>query len=130
VKSAFLNGSIQQVVYVEQPSSFEDPKFLDHVLKLHMVRYGLKHAPRAWYGCSKEFLLKQGFEISKPNSTLFTHKVNKDIFIYRIYVDDIIFGSTTHSFCEEFGWIMTKRFEISMMDGLKLFLVFLKGKWT
>jgi hypothetical protein len=88
------------------------------------VLYGLKQAPRAWYECLKEFLLKQGFEIGKVDPTLFTRKVGKDIFVCQIYVDDIIFGSTNHTFCEEFSRIMTKRFEMSMMGELKFLLGF------
>jgi hypothetical protein len=48
--------------------------------------------------------------MGKADSTLFTHKVDNDIFICQIYVDDIIFGSTDKKFCEEFSRIMTKRF--------------------
>jgi hypothetical protein len=62
--------------------------------------------------------------MGKANSTLFTHKVDKDIFICQIYVDDIIFGSTDKKFYEEFSRIMTKGFEISMMGELKFFLGF------
>ena len=58
VKSAFLNGPIQELVYVEQPPGFEDHKFPNHVYKLQKALYGLKQAPRAWYECLKEFLLK------------------------------------------------------------------------
>jgi len=94
VKSEFLNGPIQEVVYVEQPPGFEDPKFPNHVFKLQKELYGLKQAPRAWYECLNEFLLKQGFDIGKADPTLFTHKVRNDIFVCQIYVEDIIFGST------------------------------------
>jgi hypothetical protein len=69
-------------------------------------------------------LLKQGFEIGKADPTLFTRKVNKDIFVCQIYVDDIIFGHTNYDFCEEFSRIMTKRFEMSMMGEFKFFLGF------
>jgi hypothetical protein len=51
VKSAFLNGPLQEEVYVEQPPGFEDPRFPNHVYKLHKALYGLKKAPRAWYEC-------------------------------------------------------------------------------
>ena len=90
----------------------------NHVYKLNKAVYGLKQAPRTWYYCLNDFLLKQGFEIGKADATLFTRKVNNDIFACQIYVDDIIFGSTNHSFCEEFSRIMTTRFEISMMGAL------------
>jgi hypothetical protein len=92
VKSAFLNGPISELVYVEKPPGFEDSKFPNHVYKLHKALYGLKQAPRAWYECLKDFLLRKGFEIGKADPTLFTRKIDKDIFVCQIYVDDIIFG--------------------------------------
>jgi hypothetical protein len=62
--------------------------------------------------------------MGKADSTPFTNKVDKDIFVCQIYVDDIIFGSTDKKFCEEFSRIMTKRFEMFMMGELKFFLGF------
>ena len=124
VKSAFLNGPIQEEVYVSQPPGFEDPKKPDHVYKLHKALYGLKQAPRAWYEHLKGFLVDQGFIMGKADPTLFTRKVDNDIFVCQIYVDDIIFGSTNQSFCDEFAKIMTNKFEMSMMGELKFFLGF------
>jgi protein subunit release factor A len=49
VKSAFLNGYIEEEMYVRQPPSFENLKYPNHVYKLHKALYGLKQAPRAWY---------------------------------------------------------------------------------
>ena len=112
------------MVYAEQPPGFEDPKFLNHVYKLHKALYGLKQAPRAWYEYLKDFVLRKGFEIGKANATLFTRKVKSDIFVCQIYVDDIIFGSTNQEWCDEFSRIMTKSFEMSMMGELKFFLGF------
>jgi hypothetical protein len=86
--------------------------------------YGLKQAPRAWYECLRGFLIKNSFRISKTDSTLFTRKMGKDLFIYQIYVDDIIFGSTNKSFCEEFSKIMMDRFEMSTIGVLTFFLGF------
>ena len=124
VKSAFLNGPLQERVYVEQPPGFEDPKKPNHVYLLHKALYGLKQAPRAWYDCLKDFLIKNGFTIGKADSTLFTRKVDNELFVCQIYVDDIIFGSTNEKFCEEFSKVMTNRFEMSMMGELKYFLGF------
>src|SRR3954467_8508474 len=66
VKSAFLNGEIEEEVYVMQPPGFEDSNNPEMVYKLHKGLYGLKQAPSAWYETLKDFLLKKGF---KPGTT-------------------------------------------------------------
>jgi hypothetical protein len=124
VKSAFLNSLIKEEVYVEQPLGFEDEEYPNHVYKLHKALCGLKQAPIAWYEWLRDFLIENGFRIGKTDYTLFTRKIGKDLFVCQIYVDDIIFGSTNASFCEEFSKIMTDRFEMSMMGELKYFLGF------
>jgi hypothetical protein len=70
------------------------------------------------------FLIDNGFRIGKGDSTLFTRRLGKDLFICQIYADDIIFGSTNKSFCAEFSKIMTNRFEMFMMGELTFFLGF------
>jgi hypothetical protein len=124
VKSAFLNGKISELVYVEQPPSFEDPTKPNHVYKLSKALYGLKQAPRAWYERLRDFLLSKGFKIGKVDTTLFTKKIGNGIFICQIYVHDIIFGSTNEDFCKEFGEMMSREFEMSMFGELSFFLVF------
>jgi hypothetical protein len=123
-KSAFLNGPIREEVYVEQPPDFESEEYPNHVYKLHKALYGLKQAPRAWYDCLKDFLIENGFRIGKVDSTLFTRKLGKDLFVCQIYVDDIKFGSTNKSFCDEFSKIIVDRFEMSRMRVLTFFLGF------
>ena len=56
--------------------------------------------------------------MGKVDTTLFTKKIDKDLFVLQIYVDDIIFGSTNQEFCEEFGKIMANEFEMSMIGEL------------
>ena len=117
----FLNGNISELVFVEQPPSFEDPKKPNHVYKLSKALYGLKQAPRAWYERLRDFLISKGFKIDKVDTTLFTKTIGKDLFVCKIYVDDIIFGSTNPSFCEEFGEMMSREFEMSMIGELSFF---------
>jgi hypothetical protein len=122
VKSVFLNRLIKEEVYVEQPPGFEDSEYPNHIYKLSKALYGLKQAPRSWYECMRDFLITNGFKVGKANPTLFTKTVAKDLFVCQIYVDDIIFGSTNKSTCEEFSRIMIQKFEMSMMGELKYFL--------
>ena len=61
VKSAFLNGFINEEVYVEEPPGFEDSTHTNHVYRLIKALYGLKQAPRAWYERLRDFLIKEGF---------------------------------------------------------------------
>jgi hypothetical protein len=124
IKSTFLNGPIKEELYVEQPPGFESEGYPNHVYKLHKSFYGLKQAPRAWYECLNDFLIKNGFRIGNADSTLFTRKMGKDLFVCQIYVDDIIFSSTNKSFCDEFSKIVMDRFEMSTMEVITFFLGF------
>src|SRR5664279_59490 len=129
VKSAFLNGPLNELVYVKQPPGFEDPNHPDHLYKLVKALYGLKQAPHAWYEHLREFLVDRGFHVGLIDPTLFTKRVGGELFICQLYVDDIIFGSTNKVFNNEFAKLMTDKFEMSMMGELEYFLVFEMKKY-
>ena len=71
VKCAFLNGYLNEEVFVEQPKGFEDLHFPNHVLRLKKAFYGLKQALRAWYDRLTNYLLDRGFKKGYANRTLF-----------------------------------------------------------
>ncbi|GJW07942.1 retrovirus-related pol polyprotein from transposon TNT 1-94 [Tanacetum coccineum] len=122
VKSAFLNGFINEEVYVAQPPGFIDFEKPDHVYKLKKALYGLKQAPKAWYDRLKAFLIKHEYKMGMVDNTLFTKKKSSNLIIVQIYVDDIIFGSTCQDMCDKFAKIMHDEFEMSMMGELNFFL--------
>ena len=81
VKSAFLNGFINEEVYVEQPPGFENHISPNHVFKLTKALYGLKQTPRAWYEIFSGFLSQKGFSRRKIDTSLFIKYENNDILL-------------------------------------------------
>ncbi|GJZ58609.1 putative ribonuclease H-like domain-containing protein [Tanacetum coccineum] len=110
VKSAFLYGTIKEEVYICQPPGFEDLQFPDKVYKVEKALYGLHQAPKAWYETLSTYLVENGFRRGTIDKTLFIKNYKGDILLVQVCVDDIIFGSTKKSLCDEFEGLMHKRF--------------------
>ncbi|GKD06963.1 putative ribonuclease H-like domain-containing protein, partial [Tanacetum coccineum] len=122
VKSTFLYGTIEEEVYVCQPPGFVDPEIPEKVYKVEKALYGLHQALRAWYETLSTYLLDNGFRKGQIDKTLFIKRLKGDILLVQVYVDDIIFGSTKKSLCDEFEQIMHNRFQMSSIGELTFFL--------
>ena len=122
VKSAFLNGMLQEEVYVEQPKGFVYHHRPDDVYKLKKALYGLKQALWAQYDRLIAYLTKYGFKRGSANTTLFIRNDKNSFVVAQIYVDDVVFGANNdflaHSFVDE----MKAMFEMSMVGELTYFL--------
>ena len=68
------------------------------------------------------FLLEQGFEMGSVDKTLFLLRQGNDTLIVQIYVDDIIFGGSSHACVAKFADTTSREFEMSMMGDLNFFL--------
>ncbi|GKD82137.1 retrovirus-related pol polyprotein from transposon TNT 1-94 [Tanacetum coccineum] len=122
VKTTFLNGILREKVYVSQPDGFLDQDNPNHVYNLKKALYGLKQAPRIWYDLFSKFLLSQEFSKGTVDPTLFIRRQGKDLLLVQIYVDGIIFASTTPELCDQFSKIMCSQFKMSMMGKISFFL--------
>ncbi|GJV16468.1 putative ribonuclease H-like domain-containing protein [Tanacetum coccineum] len=106
-------------VYVLNLLDFVDPDHPNKVYNVVKALYGLHQAPRAWYATLSTFLEKHGYRRGTIDKTLFIKKDKKDIMLVQVYVDDIIFGSTRKSWCDEFEAIekyvadMLKKFDLT-----------------
>ncbi|GKE63973.1 retrovirus-related pol polyprotein from transposon TNT 1-94, partial [Tanacetum coccineum] len=134
VKTAFLNGELNEEVYVSQPEGFVDPDHPIHVYRLKKAMYGLKQAPRAWYDTLSGFLLDNKFSKGAVDPTLFTRKTGKHILLVQIYVDDIIFSSTNPKACDIFSNEQSSKFQMYQasptkkhLEALKRVFWYLKG---
>ena len=112
VKCAFLNGYLNEKVFIEQPKGFEDPHFPDHVLRLKKTLYGSKQALRAWYDRLTHYLLDRGFKRGYADRTLFIKNDGNYLLLAQVYVDDIVFGAIIDARVIEFSEEMKKEFEM------------------
>ena len=87
VKTTFLNGVIEEEVYIEQPQGFEVEDRRTHVCELKKALYGLKQAPRAWYGRIDSILKRLGFTKSKVDRNLYLKVMDDEPIILLLYVD-------------------------------------------
>jgi hypothetical protein len=92
------------------------------VYKLSKALFGLKQAPQAWYARLKTFLLEHGYVMESVDKTLFTLNHGIDFLLVQIYVDDIIFGGSSHTLVSRFQEMMESEFQMSMMGELTFFL--------
>jgi hypothetical protein len=92
------------------------------VYKLSKALYRIKQASRAWYARLKTFLLEHGYVMEIVDKTLSTLKHGTDSLLVQIYVDDIIFGGSSHILVLGFQEMMEKEFQMSMMGKLTFFL--------
>jgi len=122
VKSAFLNGYLNEEVYVEQPKGFVDPSFPNHVYRLKKALYGLKQATRAWYERLTQFLVNQGYMKGDTDKTLFVKDDNGRLMIAHIYVDDIVFGGISNKMILHFIQQMQSEFKMNLVGELTYFL--------
>ena len=90
VKNAFLQGELQEKVYVEQPPGYEDCKHPNYVCHLCKALYGLKQAPRPWHNKFAKYLLRIGFRMSHADHSLYVHHNDARFVLITIYVDDLI----------------------------------------
>ncbi|GJZ50273.1 retrovirus-related pol polyprotein from transposon TNT 1-94 [Tanacetum coccineum] len=121
VKSAILNGFINDEVYVAQPPGFIDFEKPDHDYKLKKALYGLKQAPKAWYDRLKAFLIKHEYKMGMVDNTLFTKKKSSNLIIFK-YMSMTLYSVRFVKTCDDFAKIMYDEFEMSMMGKLNFYL--------
>lgn len=80
VATAFLNGTLEEEVYLKQPKGYEQPGDENKVCKLKRSIYGLKQSPRCWNTTLDDRLKKMGFTQSKPDPCIYISDEEEDVF--------------------------------------------------
>ncbi|KAJ9539523.1 hypothetical protein OSB04_032256 [Centaurea solstitialis] len=87
VKNAFLNGHLEEEVFMDPPPGIN---YTDKVCKLNKALYGLKKSPRAWFGRFSSFMKKIGYKQSDADHTLFVKHEGINVTAFIVYVDDMV----------------------------------------
>lgn len=122
VNNAFLQGTLTEEVYMDQPPGFVDADRPDYVCKLNKAVYGLKQAPRAWYNELSTFLISLGFVNSLADTSLFVLWRDSQIIYLLIYVDDILVTGNTKSGIAKVLALFAERFSVKDAEDLNYFL--------
>ncbi|KAG8479264.1 hypothetical protein CXB51_029046 [Gossypium anomalum] len=112
VKTAFLNGDIEETIYMVQPENFELKDSKNMVCKLTKSIYGLKQASRQWYHKFHQIIISFGFEINIVDDCVY-HKFNGSKYIFLVlYVDDILLATNDIGLLHETKRFLSKHFEM------------------
>jgi len=122
VKSAFLNGNLEEEVYVNPPPGFSDPKHSGKVLRLNKALYGLKQAPRAWNARLDQELRKLGFNRSLEEHAMYRKGTGSTLILVGVCVDDLIICGPDNKGIGEFKQQMKKSFDMSDLGLLSYYL--------
>ena len=123
VNNAFLNGILQEEVYMEQPIGFqEDATNSQLVCKLHKSLFGLKQAPRAWFEKLHSALAGLGFTSAKIDQSLFTQVTDKFSVFILVYVDDIIITGSDVTVVQSIIERLNHEFTLKDLGALDYFL--------
>ena len=118
--SAFTQGNIDALLYLEQPEGFIDPKYPDYVYKLNKALYGLKQSARIWFYTLKPKLLKLGFIVLNSEACLFINNNTKVIIC--LYVDDLAVLAPNEDIFNDFINSISKDFKIKNLRVIKDYL--------
>ncbi|XP_070057489.1 uncharacterized protein [Nicotiana tomentosiformis] len=122
VKNAFLNGQLEEEVYMDPPPGFEG-MYKSKVCRLRRSLYGLKQSPRAWFERFTQFVKKQGYVQGQVDHAMFTrHSLEGKTTVLIVYVDDIILIGDDMVEIKNLKERLASEFEIKDLGPLKYFL--------
>ena len=122
VKNAFLNGDLEEEVYMDLPPGFDQESKIGKVCKLRKSLYGLKQSPRAWFGLFTKALHQQNYSQAHSDHTLFLKHRDGKVSALIVYVDDIVITRDDVSEIEHLKHQLSREFEMKDLGKLRYFL--------
>ena len=118
VVTAFLNGKLEEEIYMDQPEGFIKPGTENLVCKLHKSIYGLKQSPRCWNLALDVYLKSLNFVQSTADPCVYVKTTQSEKTIIAVYVDDLIIMSDTNKTLAEVKLALSDQFKMKDMGQL------------
>ena len=123
VKTAFLHGDLEEVIYMEQPEGFRQPETEKLVCKLKKSLYGLKQSLRQWYKRFDSFMLRIGFTRCEYDCCVYTKRLDDGSFIYLLlYVDDMLIAARSMTEVNRLKKLLKKEFDMKDLGAARKML--------
>jgi len=115
VKTAFLNGNLDEEIYMEQPEGFRTPDSGKKVCRLVKSLYGLKQAPKKWHEKFDHAMITNGFKINECDKCVYVKETGDDYIILCLYVDDILIVGSSDKLVKSTKHMLNSRFDMKDM---------------
>ena len=122
VKTAFLNGLLDEDIYMTQPDGYVNEDKPDYVCQLKRSLYGLKQSPRMWNQTIDKFMIEMGFKKCKTDHCIYAKWDGEDMIFVALYVDDLVLACNNDKMLQMTKEALCKRFDMTDLGQLKYFL--------
>lgn len=123
VKTAFLHGELEEVIYMTQPDGFQVPGKENYVCKLKKSLYGLKQSPRQWYKRFDSYMIQIDYSRSLYDCCVYYNKLNNGSYIYLVlYVDDMLIAAQNKSDIQKLKGLLSAEFEMKDLGAARKIL--------
>lgn len=122
VVTAFLNGHLDETIYMCQPPGFSTPGLQDLVCLLNRTLYGLKQSPRAWYQEIDTFFLSSGWQRSSQDHNLYFFNSSGTLVIIMLFVDDLLIIGNLDDKINEIKSLLRQQYEMKDLGPITRYL--------
>lgn len=112
VKTAFLNGELDEEIYMEQPEGFNVPGQTKKVCRLVKSLYGLKQAPKQWHEKFDSLMMSNGFKINECDKCVYIKNTNNGCVIICLYVDDLLIMGSNDDIIQATKRMLNNKFDM------------------
>jgi hypothetical protein len=122
VTTAFLNGVLNEEIYITQRLGFINPDTASKVCRLHKSLYGLKQAPRVWYELFDTYLLSHGFSKCVSDTNVYIKSSDTNFILLGLYIDDLILISKDLIYLTSHKTLFSQRFSMTDNNDIEYIL--------